>query len=260
MRQSYYSFSIKVFLLMSALYVNAWAAAPTAPIVSSVTGTSSTGYSVTGTGEPDTTVQVKDINGTVIGVSVVQSNSDWVVNIPSGAIAANEIIGVTLINALGDASAPTFATTPPDPLPPSAPVISSPVNNSTINTPTTTFSGTGEPGATVHLFNGADHSNPIGSVTVASNGTWSVNISLPDGSYSVTANQTDLAGNTSPFSTPTNFTVSTATGSSITLSISTNVTHFALPGTPILYRGPVEEPPKVGVLVKRPIKWAVLLN
>jgi hypothetical protein len=63
------------------------------------------------------------------------------------------------------------------------------------NDTTPTFSGTGETGATVEVF--AD-STLIGTATVAG-GTWSVTAgsALSDGTYAITAKQTDPAGNVS---------------------------------------------------------------
>jgi hypothetical protein len=61
------------------------------------------------------------------------------------------------------------------------------------NTPT--FTGTGTAGETVTIY---ANGNPVGSATVDGNGDWSVTTStLADGSYSVTARFTDLAGNQS---------------------------------------------------------------
>ena len=63
-----------------------------------------------------------------------------------------------------------------------------------------------EAGATVTIF---DNAIPIASAIVQSNGSWSTSVTLQDGSNTLTAQVTDLAGNTGA-STPVVFTLSTA--------------------------------------------------
>ncbi len=75
------------------------------------------------------------------------------------------------------------------------------------NTPT--ISGTGEVGATVTLTSDVD--GAVGTATVAGDGTWSITAStLADGAHSLTATQTDVAGNTSAASGALRITVDTA--------------------------------------------------
>ncbi len=75
------------------------------------------------------------------------------------------------------------------------------------NTPT--ISGTGEVGATVTLTSDVD--GAVGTATVAGDGTWSITAStLADGAHSLTATQTDVAGNTSAASGALGITVDTA--------------------------------------------------
>ncbi|MBI5143406.1 MAG: hypothetical protein HZA20_14635, partial [Nitrospirae bacterium] len=62
------------------------------------------------------------------------------------------------------------------------------------NTTALTITGTGENGATVQLYDGATAVGPTGTV---SGGTFSIDISLAVGAHSITAKQTDPAGNVS---------------------------------------------------------------
>ena len=79
---------------------------------------------------------------------------------------------------------------------PDAPVITTIVDTTDdSNAATVIISGTAEAGSTLELFDG---DTSLGSVEVASNGTWSVSPSeFSDGTHSITAQATDAAGNTS---------------------------------------------------------------
>ncbi|MDD4412511.1 MAG: Ig-like domain-containing protein [Patescibacteria group bacterium] len=68
-----------------------------------------------------------------------------------------------------------------------------------------TFSGTGDTGSTVELFDGATSK---GSVT-ASSSSWTIDLALAEGIHSITAVATDLAGNISATSSPISITVDT---------------------------------------------------
>src|SRR5439155_20660039 len=62
------------------------------------------------------------------------------------------------------------------------------------NQPSQLVSGTGEAGTTVTLFdNGSQLQLP--TITVAQNGVWSANVTLANGSNSLTASDSDAAGN-----------------------------------------------------------------
>lgn len=79
---------------------------------------------------------------------------------------------------------------------PDAPVITAPEDGSTVGDNTPTITGTGEPGATVTVEVDGDE---VGEVTVDGDGNWSLPLTEPldDGEHTVTAVQTDEAGNTS---------------------------------------------------------------
>jgi hypothetical protein len=84
------------------------------------------------------------------------------------------------------------------------------------NVTTPTITGTAPAGNTVTIYSG--HTSVIGTVTAQSDGTWSFTVggtgsvldSLGDGSYAITATDTDANGSTSTFSDPLTVLVVTA--------------------------------------------------
>jgi len=101
-------------------------------------------------------------------------------------------------------------TDKPDTTAPAAPIIASPANPTNDATPT--VSGTGEPKATVTVEIAGAKTGTTVTATVTSKGAWSVapRDQLDDGDYTVTATQTDTAGNTSGISPKVDLTVDTA--------------------------------------------------
>ncbi len=83
------------------------------------------------------------------------------------------------------------------------PVIATPANNAMVS-PQPTFTGTGEPGSTVTVRDGA---NPVCTATTGSTGNWSCVSTLSTGTHTVTATQTDVAGNVSGPSTAVTLTI-----------------------------------------------------
>jgi Bacterial Ig-like domain len=83
---------------------------------------------------------------------------------------------------------------------PAPPVITSfavgSVSHSSANV---SFSGTGVAGETITLYDGSTN---VGTVTVASNGTWTLTVKLASGTHTMTATQTLTAGVTSAASAP----------------------------------------------------------
>ncbi|WP_309235804.1 Ig-like domain-containing protein, partial [Amycolatopsis sp. SID8362] len=180
------------------------------PVITSPTEGSTTSESptITGTGVPGATVTVTE-NGTIIGTATVGSDGTWSL-VPSTPLSPGpHTIEATQKSstAASGASAPVTFTVI-DQTPPAAPVITGPVAGSTIGDSTPTISGTGEPGATVTVSEGA---TVLCTATVDATGNWSCDSStLPDGSHTVTATQADAAGNVSAVSAPDTFTVDSA--------------------------------------------------
>ncbi|OSZ65191.1 hypothetical protein CAP40_15445, partial [Sphingomonas sp. IBVSS2] len=157
---------------------------PAAPVAT----VSGDGTIVTGTGEPGATVTVRDPAGTAIGTALVAANGAYAVTLttPQGN---GQTLHVTQADAAGNVSPATSALAP-DFTPPLAP-------NATVSADGTAVTGTGEPGATVHVFNAAG--TEIGTATVAGNGSYTATLTTPQANgETVTVNQSDPAGNHSP--------------------------------------------------------------
>jgi large repetitive protein len=85
------------------------------------------------------------------------------------------------------------------------PVITGPANGSNL-TSSPLISGTGEPGATVTVTV-TENGIVVCTAVVDSKGMWSCQSNLPAGPHTVTATQTDIAGNTSAAAAPVAFTI-----------------------------------------------------
>lgn len=89
---------------------------------------------------------------------------------------------------------------------PAKPTITGPTANSSTTDTTPTITGTGDPGATIRV---SVNGKVVGTTTVAADGTWSVTVTAPlaVGAHTVTAVQTDAAGNVSQTSSPLAITI-----------------------------------------------------
>ena len=171
--------------------------APDAPVITGITGNSTDGYTVTGTAEPGSKVEIKDSTGAVIGSATADGSSNYSVSLP-GSVGANADITATATDASGNVSAPTSGKTPADAdtTAPDAPVISSVTGNSTNGY---TVTGTAEPGSKVEIKDSTGA--VIGSATADGSGNYSVSLPGSVGANAdITATATDAAGNVS---TPT---------------------------------------------------------
>jgi VCBS repeat-containing protein len=157
---------------------------PAAPVAT----VSGDGTVVTGTGEPGATVTVRDPSGTVIGTALVAANGAYAVTLTTTE-GNGQTLHVTQADAAGNVS-PVTSALAPDFTPPAAPA-------ATVNANGTAVTGTGEPGATVHIFNGAG--TEIGTAIVAGNGSYTATLTTPQANgETVTVTQSDPAGNLSP--------------------------------------------------------------
>ncbi|KNC06099.1 hypothetical protein AC791_19155 [Klebsiella sp. RIT-PI-d] len=207
--------------------------APAAPVIASiaddvgsVTGTLTGGQStddtrplLTGTSEAGATVQIID-NGVVIGTTQADNTGGWTFTPQTALANGSHTFTASATDAAGN-SGPASAsfTIVVDTVAPTAPVIALAnddvgsvtgplVSGRTTDDTQPTFSGRGEPGSTLRLFdNGVD----IGGTTVAASGDWSLTLAtaLASGLHSITATLTDAAGNTSALSAPFTLTVDT---------------------------------------------------
>jgi large repetitive protein len=168
----------------------------------------SNGSSVTGTTVPSTTVKVYGPDGTTV---ICSTTSDASGNFSCAPLNPQPTDGqqITVVAADSNGFDGSATAVTIDAAAPAKPVISAPTNNSAISDSTPTISGTGEIGATVTI---TDASNAVVcSATVAADKSWSCTPStaLTDGTYTLKATQTDLAGNTSAASSPVTVTVDT---------------------------------------------------
>ncbi|WNN39358.1 Ig-like domain-containing protein [Pseudomonas inefficax] len=146
----------------------------------------SNGSSLSGTAEPNSTVNLTDGSGNPIGEATADGSGNWTFT-PATPLPNGTVVNATASDAAGNTG--PAATVTVDSSAPAAPVIN-PSNGATI-------SGTAEPGATVTLtdFGG----NPIGQITADGSGNWSFTPGSPLANGTVIiATATDPTGNTGP--------------------------------------------------------------
>ncbi|WP_143473853.1 Ig-like domain-containing protein [Limnohabitans sp. G3-2] len=169
---------------------------------------------LSGTGVAGDTITVKDSNGQTLGTAVVASNGTWSLQTPVALPNGPVNFEITATDPAGNVSAPA-----------SLPVLIDTVVANPVITPTNgkgAITGTGEAGATVTLVDA--NNTTIGTAVVGTDGTWSLTPSatIANG-MALSATQTDVAGNVSnpgattvdnnvPNINPSNGTVLTGTG------------------------------------------------
>ncbi|MFG5650976.1 Ig-like domain-containing protein [Enterococcus faecalis] len=173
----------------------------TAPTVDNITGNSGTGYEITGTADPNTTIEVRDPAGAVIGTGTSDTNGDFTVTLPTGTTNPGDTLTVIGKDNAGNESQPTEVLVPADATV-TAPTVTGVTGNSVAGYQVT---GTADPNATIEIRD-AD-GNVIATGTADGTGSFAVN--LPAGTANanetLTALAKDPAGNTStptPFQTP----------------------------------------------------------
>jgi hypothetical protein len=166
-----------------------------------------------GTGaEPGATVVLYETDGgTVLGTSVADGSGRW--SITSSALSeGSHTLRARQTDAAGNTSlfsASLGVTIDTRAAPPSAPDLAEESDSGPSNTDDVTrvstprVTGTGaESGATVTLYD-TDGTTVLGTATADGGGNWSINSSaLTVGTHTLTARQTDRAGNTSGSSAP----------------------------------------------------------
>nr|WP_321985504.1 Ig-like domain-containing protein [uncultured Lichenicoccus sp.] len=202
-------------------------AAPSAPVLSAASDsgvagdgiTSVTTPVITGTGTAGDTVTLLDTASggtTTVGSATVGTNGTWSITsstLPAGAnsLTATQTDVAGNVSAASGALKLTIDSTAP--AAPGAPLLATASDSGTqgdgiTNDATPSITGTGSAGDTVTLYDG---SAIIGAAKVAANGTWSITSSmLPAGTNSLTATQTDVAGNISGASAALSLTIDTA--------------------------------------------------
>ncbi|OYZ26556.1 MAG: hypothetical protein B7Y23_00800, partial [Sulfurovum sp. 16-42-52] len=190
----------------------------------------SDGVVLSGTAEAGTSVKLT-YNGADLGTAPVNASGNWSLSFTAGQVPADGFATVvaTATDAAGNVSLPTSRTVRIDTVAPVTPTLiaydnvdggSSDIgyiaNSDTTNDAFPTLSGTGEAGSTIKIFDGATQ---IGQTTVATNGTWTLELSDPlsNATHTLTVSSTDSAGN-SATSLPLNFTVDASTVTAPTIS------------------------------------------
>ena len=79
----------------------------TAPTVTGVTGNSVAGYQVTGTADPNATIEIRDADGNVIATGTADGTGSFAVNLPAGTANANETLTALAKDPAGNTSTPT---------------------------------------------------------------------------------------------------------------------------------------------------------
>ncbi|MEI5686016.1 BapA/Bap/LapF family large adhesin [Sphingomonas kyungheensis] len=167
-------------------------AGDTTPPLAPVASVSGDGAFVNGSGEPGTMVMVRDAGGTLLGTATVATNGSFSVALTPAQLNG-ETVRVTLSDASGNVS-PSVTAPAPDVTAPAAPGLA-------VNPDGTVVTGTGEPGAVVTIAAGT---TPLGSATVAADGSYTVTLSAQQNNGgTLSATQADAAGNVSPAATVT---------------------------------------------------------
>lgn len=159
-----------------------------------------------GSGPAGSTVTLYD-GATAIGSIVVGGDGKWTITPAQPLAEGPHALSAVAIDAAGNASPAASFNLTVDTTPPAAPAITSAqgeiagssapiVNGGSTQNGTPVLSGSGEPGATIKIYDNGG-STPIGSVTVPAGGTWTFTPTTPlsEGSHTLTAVATDPAGN-----------------------------------------------------------------
>jgi VCBS repeat-containing protein len=140
-----------------------------APLPAQGLGLSADGITLTGQGEPGTTVQVRDTAGQLLGSGVVDGDGTFSITL-TPAQTSGETVSVVLTDAAGNAS-PSAPFTADDTSGPAAP------GGVQVSADGTLVQGTGQAGATVEVRNAAG--DLLGSVVVPASGSFSVPLNPP---------------------------------------------------------------------------------
>ncbi|MFL6633739.1 MAG: Ig-like domain-containing protein, partial [Massilia sp.] len=161
-----------------------------------------------GLAEAGSTVTLYDTDGATVLGSTVATNGAWSITTSTLGEGAHTITAKAS-DAAGNASAASLGTqVTVDTTAPNAP--SAPLPDATTTSDTTpTFTGTAAAGATIDLFD-TDGTTVLGSTIADGNGAWSITVTtLGEGTHTVAAKATDLAGNTSVASAAQSVTIDT---------------------------------------------------
>ncbi|MBZ0058721.1 MULTISPECIES: Ig-like domain-containing protein [unclassified Leclercia] len=159
-----------------------------------------------GSAEANSTVTITDASGNVVGKAKTNGNGEFTVELGT-PYTNGETLTAKATDGSGNVSPPTSITAA-DTTAPDAPMIiiadddvgsiTGALNSGgTTDDPRPVFSGSGEAGSTITLY---DNGKNIGSTVVNSDGSWTFTPAsdLAEGLHQITASATDPAGNTGP--------------------------------------------------------------
>jgi uncharacterized repeat protein (TIGR01451 family) len=197
--------------------------APDAPVINAPTN----GQPVTGTGEPDATVDVTTPGGASCSATV-QGDGSWSCTL-TGNLVNGDDITATQTDEAGNESDPTTVVGGLDTEAPDAPTITAPQNGTTINNASPTISGTAEANSTVTVSN---QSGTVCEAQTNASGQWSCVPSSPlaDGLQQLQAVAEDAAGNESQPGT-SSFTVNSGASHTLIIDDATDLTTTEAGGT-----------------------------
>ncbi|PEI02166.1 hypothetical protein CRM79_22200 [Pantoea agglomerans] len=178
--------------------------------------TNDTTPTVSGTGQPGTIVELKDVDNNVLGSATTDINGNWRIELDKELTDGKHALTVVQTDKAGNTSA--AASLSEIEIDTTAPVAVKDItitddNNDAIgeatNDTTPTISGEGEPGANVKLLD--SKGTELGSATVGADGRWIITpkSELTDGKHALTVVQTDKAGNTSAAASVPEFEIDT---------------------------------------------------
>ncbi|EPI33793.1 Ig-like domain-containing protein [Enterococcus faecalis] len=173
----------------------------TTPTIGDITGDSTTGYEITGTADPNTTIEVRNPDGTIIGTTTTDDQGNFTVDLPVGAANPGDTLTVVGKDGDGNESQPTEVTVPEDA------TVAAPTVTTVTGTTATGYqvTGTAEPNVTIEIHNEAG----LVIATGTTDGAGAFTITLPTGTATaneaLTAIAKDAAGkesNPTAFKTP----------------------------------------------------------
>ncbi|HVN62290.1 MAG TPA: Ig-like domain-containing protein, partial [Gaiellaceae bacterium] len=183
----------------AAVSVTVYPPPPAAPTIgASTTATTSTSLTLSGSGVTGDTITLYDGTTAIATTTVV--NGSWSLTPTGLALGAHTFSATQTDPVWNFTSVKSSTVTVTIYAPPPTPVVSTiaigSVNHSAANV---TFTGTGVAGHTITLYDG---STVVGTVTVATNGTWTLTVKLASGTHTITATDTQIAGVTSAPTAP----------------------------------------------------------
>ena len=165
----------------------------TVAITEPATGTRSTDTTptISGTGEVGAMVTVT-VDGVPLDIVTVAADGTWSVEVDPALAEGDHAFVAATMDAAGNTAMDAVVYTVDLS---TAVAITSPADTSRVMTATPTISGTSEVGAMVVV---SVDGTEIGTVTVAADGTWSIDVTtaLAEGDHTVSASATDTLGNT----------------------------------------------------------------